>query len=206
MSLKEANENPVFSSWFGNLTLFLTQNITNTASETTTTNTSTPSSSSSLSQQLNPKYNTNNDIYVDIDKELKPKLLEHANSLLVVRSGEKCIGNPCPIWIRAGFDLEPNLDIIGNVSSNTSILILQGENETQTPLQQAFILQQKLTELGHPDHTLITYPNLGHVFYPSSEWQTGIGPIEQYVLRDLYSWLESHSGFTPLMTTANSSQ
>ena len=206
LSLKEANENPVFSSWFGNLTLFLTQNITNTASETTTTNTSTPSSSSSLSQQLNPKYNTNNDIYVDIDKELKPKLLEHANSLLVVRSGEKCIGNPCPIWVRAGFDLEPNLDIIGNVSSNTSILILQGENETQTPLQQAFLLQQKLTELGHPDHTLITYPNLGHVFYPSSEWQTGIGPIEQYVLRDLYSWLESHSGFTPLMTTANSSQ
>ena len=205
LSLKEANENPVFSSWFGNLTLFLTQNITNTASETTTTNTSTPSSSS-LSQQLNPKYNTNNDIYVDIDKELKPKLLEHANSLLVVRLGEKCIGNPCSIWVRAGFDLEPNLDIIGNVSSNTSILILQGENETQTPLQQAFILQQKLTELGHPDHTLITYPNLGHVFYPSSEWQTGIGPIEQYVLRDLYSWLEYHSGFTPLMTTANSSQ
>jgi uncharacterized protein len=46
LSLKEANENPIFSSWFGNLTLFLTQNITNTASEaTTTTNTSTPSSS-----------------------------------------------------------------------------------------------------------------------------------------------------------------
>ena len=43
LSLKEANENPVFSSWFGNLTLFLTQNITNTANETTTTNTSTPS-------------------------------------------------------------------------------------------------------------------------------------------------------------------
>jgi Family of unknown function (DUF5677) len=30
---------------------------------------------------------------------------------------------------------------------------------------------------------LITYPNLGHQFYPSSEWSTGLGPIEEYVSR-----------------------
>ena len=203
LSLQEANENPVFSSWFGNLTLFLIQNITNTAaSETTTTNTSTPSS---LSQQLNPKYNTNNDVYVDIDKELKPRLIENFKSHSVVRPGEKCIGDACPIWQRSEYALQPNLDIIDNVPSNTSILILQGENDTQTPVHQAFLLQQKLTELGHPDHMLITYPNLGHVFYPSSQWQTGIGPIQQYVLRDLYSWLESRNGFTPLTTFSSSS-
>jgi hypothetical protein len=57
-------------------------------------------------------------------------------------------------------------------------------------------LQQRLTEVNHPDHTLITYPNLGHVFSPSSQWSTGIGPIEQYVLADLYSWLEAHSGLS----------
>jgi hypothetical protein len=34
LSLQEANKNPVFSTWFGNFTLFLTQNINNTASET----------------------------------------------------------------------------------------------------------------------------------------------------------------------------
>jgi len=73
------------------------------------------------------------------------------------------------IWIRAGYALEPNLDIIGNVSSNTSILILQGENESQTPVEQAFLLQEKLTDVRHPDHTLITYPNLGHSFFPSSQ-------------------------------------
>jgi uncharacterized protein len=204
LSLQEANKNPVFTTMVGNLTLLLAQNITNNAADTTPTNASTPSSSS-LSQQLNPKYNTNNDVYVDINKELKPKLLENAKSHSVVKSGEKCItiGNPCPIWLRAGFALEPNLDIIGNISSNTSILILQGENETQTPIEQAFLLQQKLTELGHPDHTLITYPNLGHVFYPSSQWQTAIGPIEQYVLRDLYSWLETHNGFTALMVNTS---
>ena len=109
------------------------------------------------------------------------------------------------IWIRAGYALEPNLDIIGNVSSNTNILILQGENESQTPVEQAFLLQEKLTDVRHPYHTLITYPNLGHVFYPSSQWRTEFGPIQKYVLADIYSWLESHNGFTPMTTFSSSS-
>jgi hypothetical protein len=63
-------------------------------------------------------------------------------------------------------------------------------------------LQQRLTEVNHPDHTLITYPNLGHQFYPSSQWETQNGPIQQYVLADIYSWLEAHSGFTSPYDTA----
>ena len=74
--------------------------------------------------------------------------------------------------------------------------MLNGENDSQTPVQQAFLLQQRLTDVRHPDHSLITYPNLGHVFYPSSQWHTGLRPIPQYVLADLYAWLEAHSGFT----------
>ena len=42
-----------------------------------------------------------------------------------------------------------------------------------------YLLQAKIskfpmtrTELRHPDHTLITYPNLGHLFFPSSQWVT----------------------------------
>jgi len=194
LSLQEASKNPVFTTMVGNLTLLLTQNITNPANETTTIN--NVSIPPSPSQQLNPKYNTNNDVYVDIDKELKPRLIEKVKSLSLVKSGEKCIGSPCPIWFRAGYALEPNLDIIGNVPSNTSILILTGENDTDTPVEQAFLLQQKLIDVNHPDHTLITYPDLGHTFYPSSEWKTDMGPIQQYVLADIYSWLEAHSGLS----------
>ena len=124
LSLQEASKNPVFTTMVGNLTLLLTQNITNPANETSTLN--NVSIPPSLSQQLNPKYNTNNDVYVDIDKELKPRLIENVKSLSLVKSGEKCIGSPCPIWFKAGYALEPNLDIIGNVPSNTSILILKG--------------------------------------------------------------------------------
>jgi dipeptidyl aminopeptidase/acylaminoacyl peptidase len=81
------------------------------------------------------------------------------------------------------------LNIIGKVPSDISILIQQGKNESQTPIEQAILLQQKLTEVGHPDHTLITYPDLGHLFYPSSQWITAIGPMDQKVLEDLFGWL-----------------
>jgi uncharacterized protein len=43
---------------------------------------------------------------------------------------------------------------------------------------------------------LITYPNLGHLFYPSSQWTIVMGPIQQYVLADLYAWLEAHFGLS----------
>jgi hypothetical protein len=73
-------------------------------------------------------------------------------------------------------------------------------------VQQAFLLQQRLTNVNHPDHTLITYPNLGHSFYPSSQWLTRPGQIEPYVLADIYAWLEAHSDLShPYVATANTS-
>jgi uncharacterized protein len=191
ISLQEASENPVFSTLVGNLTLVLAQNITTV---------------NGTAEQLNPQYNLNNDTFISINDELKPRLIDRLKSLSVVIPGKKCteIGT-CPIWLRSHLTLEPTLNIIGNVSKSTGILILTGENDTQTPVQQAFLLQQRLTEVNHPDHMLITYPNLGHVFYPSSQWRTEFGPIQQYVLGDLYSWLESHNGLTPLTTSISSS-
>jgi dipeptidyl aminopeptidase/acylaminoacyl peptidase len=85
--------------------------------------------------------------------------------------------------------LDNTLSMIGNVSS--SILILQGENDSQVPLEQGLLLQQRLTEVNHPDHLLIAYPNLGHAFSPSNEWISSFGPVEQYVLQDMYEWLVS---------------
>jgi len=111
----------------------------------------------------------------------------------------------CPILWRSLFNMIPNLGIIGNVPKSTGILILHGENDSLTPVQEAFLLQQRLTDVNHPDHTLITYPNLGHGFYPSSQWLTSFGPVPQYVLADLYAWLEAHSGFTHIPVVMSSS-
>jgi len=142
--------------------------------------------------------------YISIDKQLKPLLIKRYENITAFNL-LKCnnLGG-CPIWYRSVDTLIPTLSIIGNVSKSTGILMLNGENDSQTPVQQAFLLQQRLTEVNHLDHTLITYPNLGHVFYPSSQWDTRNGPIEQYVLADIYSWLEAHSGLSHSYVSAAS--
>jgi uncharacterized protein len=195
LSVQEASQDVTFQSIIGgNLSLILTQNLANN-------NTQVPKS----------EYNPNNDAYINIETELKPALIEKSKGFFSPSSSSsntsvKCTNlEGCPMYSESFLKLEPNLNTISKVPSTTSILILNGENDTQTPVEGALLLQQKLTELNHPDHIMIIYPNLGHEFYPSSQWQTRQGPIQQYVLADIYSWLESHNGFTPFTTFSSSS-
>jgi hypothetical protein len=80
------------------------------------------------------------------------------------------------------------VDIIGNVTAG--ILILQGEGDFSTPFVEALLLEQKLTQVEHSDHTLISYPGLGHFFYPTDGWNLSVGPMQDYVLHDLEAWLK----------------
>ena len=148
-------------------------------------------------------YIPNNDKYVNIITELKPILEKRFDDAF---EGSKC-ENPmtglCPIYFRSILGLNSTLSIIGNVPSTTGILILHGLNDSGSRVQQAFLLQQKLTELNHPDHILVTYADLGHHFYPSSQWTTESGLIPQYVLADLYAWLEAHSGLSHFYVTTS---
>jgi uncharacterized protein len=149
-----------------------------------------------ITNTLAKEFGTNG--YVSIDRQLKPSLIKaYENDTALKWLDSKCnnVGG-CSKWAISEFNMEPDLSIIGNVSKSTGILLLNGENDSQTPVQQAFLLQQRLTNVNHPDHMLITYPNLGHFFYPSSQWFTRGGPIEPYVLADIYAWLEAHSGIS----------
>lgn len=139
--------------------------------------------------------------YISIDKQLNPLLTKGFENFTAFNLSKCNNLGGCPVMLRSLLSLIPTLSIIGNVSKSTGVLMLNGENDSLTPVRQAFLLQQRLTEVNHPDHTLITYPNLGHVFYPSSQWSTGIGPIEQYVLADIYTWLEAHSGLSRSFVT-----
>ncbi len=120
---------------------------------------------------------------ISIQNDLKPLIIKQFQLLL---TNKTVLEN---VWLQSYFALNNTSDIIGNVSA--SILILQGENDTQVPVQQAMLLEQRLMEVGHPDHTLITYPGLGHTFYPSKNWIQPLGPIGENVLADLHSWLTS---------------
>ena len=139
---------------------------------------------------------TNSNDFISIKDKLKPALVtiyENLTSPHASAFSAKCLDAfGCPKWFRSHLALD----------LSSGILVLQGENDSQTPIQQAFLLQQRLTDVNHPDHTLITYPNLGHQFYPSLEWITGVGPIPQYVLAE---WLEAHSGLShPFVPTPTS--
>jgi hypothetical protein len=142
--------------------------------------------------------------YVSINKQLKPLLIKSYENLTALNSSKCNDVSACPAWFRSHQMLIPNLSIIGNVSNSTGILLLSGENDSSVPVQQAFLLQQKLTDVNHPDHALITYPNLGHSFNPSSQWAMGNGPVEPYVLADLYAWLEARSGLSHYIPTPTS--
>jgi uncharacterized protein len=193
ISISEATKDPVFN--------FLTRNFTLLLNTDSATNGTTQ-------QQSNPQqyYTINKNGYMDINNQLKPKLIAQAQALSTIIPGEKCTTTSgCPIWLNSQYALKPNVDIIGSVPPSISILIQQGDNDIATPLQQAFMLQQALIDTRHPDHTLITYPNLGHGFGRQSEWFPVLEGFQPYVLADLYSWLAAHSGFTHTPTSMPSS-
>jgi uncharacterized protein len=130
---------------------------------------------------------------VSINKQLKPLLIKSYENLTALNSS-KCnniVG--CPEWYRSHLMLIPNLSIIGNVSKSIGVLLLSGENDSAIPVQQAFLLQQRLTDVNHPDHQIIVYPDLGHNFVPSNQWISSTGQIPEYVLQDLFEWLSSPS-------------
>ncbi len=132
--------------------------------------------------------------FIDIDRQVKPLLEKKLEEFTQADVNARC-DNPegCPIWFNSAVSLEPNLSVIGNLSKSTSVLMLNGENDPLTPVQQSFLLQQRLAEVDHPDHTLITYPSLGHSFAISPQWSTGLGPMEKYVLSDLHRWLSDRT-------------
>ncbi len=63
----------------------------------------------------------------------------------------------CPIWLRSELSLKPTFSIIWNVSEPTGIVIPNGENDSQVPVQQAFLHQQRLTILVILLHTTKTF-------------------------------------------------
>ena len=182
ISVKEASKDPIFHTLVGGN---LTQLLLNPANFTDNNRTGT------LPEQKN---NTNDDL-ISIEGVLKPALVRGyendttANASLL---SAKCMDEyGCPSIAKSFSALPSVLGMIGNVSSNISILILEGQNDSQTPLQQALLLQQRLTEVNHPDHQIIVYPDLGHTFVPSNQWITSYGQLPEYVLRDMYEWLTS---------------
>jgi pimeloyl-ACP methyl ester carboxylesterase len=129
---------------------------------------------------------------IEIDTTLRSFLEQRFQSIFVDTEDRSCQylgGAGCPPMMRSIAELD-NLSVIGNLSSS-SILIIQGGHDLGQPPAQAFMLEQKLLDLNHPDHTIIVYPGHGHLltYMGEDSWIEVIGPIPDYILEDIYSWL-----------------
>jgi pimeloyl-ACP methyl ester carboxylesterase len=129
---------------------------------------------------------------IEIDTTLRSFLEQRFQSIFVDTEDRSCPylgGAGCPPMMRSIAELD-NLSVIGNLSSS-SILIIQGGRDLGQPPAQAFMLEQKLLDLNHPDHTIIVYPGHGHLLTHIGEdsWIEVIGPLPDYILQDIYNWL-----------------
>lgn len=130
---------------------------------------------------------SNNESYVSIDNGIKPFLMNIIRQPTKAELSGPCVNvQNCPKMKNSIISLPPLLNIIYKVPSNTSILMLEGENDSP---EQVLMLNQRLNEIHHPDHSFIIYKGLGHLFYPSPKLFPQIGPIPDYVLHDIFLWL-----------------
>lgn len=127
---------------------------------------------------------------IEIDTTVRGLLEQRFQSIFEDTEDRSCpFMVMCPPMLRTFAELD-NLSIIGNISSS-SILLMQGEHDRGLPPIQPLMLEQKLLDVNHPDHTIIVYPGHGHFLtnIGESSWIDIPGPIPNYILEDIYYWL-----------------
>jgi uncharacterized protein len=127
---------------------------------------------------------------VEIDTTLRSFLEQRFQSIFVDTEDRSCpFFGLCPPSLRTFAELD-NLSVIGNISSS-SILLMQGGRDLGLPPEQPLMLEQKLLDVNHPDHTIIVYPGHGHFLtnIGESSWIDIPGSIPPYILEDIYFWL-----------------
>jgi len=74
-----------------------------------------------------------------------------------------------------------------------AVLMMNGENDDQTPASSAVRAYQAVKDSGNPDVTLKLYPGMGHTLAPLRDGFTTAGPINEAALTDLTRWLKDRA-------------
>lgn len=140
--------------------------------------------------QLNPAVDTNEDGLVDIEGEVIPYLDDFfANFDELSESGGTLYG---PQYA-SDQQFPPVIDTIANLP--IPILIIHGENDANVSPELSQQVEAALNEAGHPDHTLILYPGLGHSLGPAETvFDDNFAPISPEPLADVLEWLDARLG------------
>ena len=118
----------------------------------------------------------NNDGLIDLNAEAKPTFDSWFSDV--------------NLGIYSNAQALPGLNAVAS-SLSVPILILQGENDGNTPKEEGESLNSALA--ANHDHTLKVYPGLGHSLgVAPSIIEDGFKPIARAPLRDLVRWLGRH--------------
>ena len=71
-------------------------------------------------------------------------------------------------------------------------LLLNGENDIQTPARAALAADAAVAAAGNKDHQVIIYPGMAHTMNITPKFNPEFGDPEQQVVTDIRAWLKSH--------------
>jgi uncharacterized protein len=73
-----------------------------------------------------------------------------------------------------------------------SVLLLNGENDIQTPARAAIVTDAAVAAAGNRDHKLITYPGMAHTMNLTTKFAPKYADPAPAVLKDIQRWLADH--------------
>ena len=71
-------------------------------------------------------------------------------------------------------------------------LLLNGENDIQTPARVALVADAAVAAAGNKDHKIVIYPGMAHTMNITPKFNPAFGQPDQQVITEIQSWLESH--------------
>lgn len=71
-------------------------------------------------------------------------------------------------------------------------LMLNGENDIQTPARAALAADAAVAAAGNKDHTIIIYPGMAHTMNITPKFAPEFRDPDQRVVNDIRTWLRSH--------------
>ena len=92
-------------------------------------------------------------------------------------------------WYRSHLGLRPTSEVLPEFRG--PILILQGDQDANTPVSEARLLERSLGDSRHPDFSVEILPGLGHAFSPPGNGGLPtVGPIAPQALDSVTRWAQ----------------
>jgi acetyl esterase/lipase len=135
-----------------------------------------------------PSTDTDHDGQVAIDAEAGPVLRES--------TGIDAYPNV------PGFD-QPLIDYVNDIARFPTVsealprftgpaLLLNGENDLQTPARAALAADAAVAKAGNKDHKIVIYPGMAHTMNITPKFTPEFGEPDRQVIAEIQSWLDSH--------------